>query len=143
MSYAIIQTGGKQYKVSEGDTITVESIAERPNETVQFDNVLLCVMEDGKVLVGLPTVKHTAVIGKVVNHIHGQKIRVAVFHAKVRHRKVRGHRQRLTAVRIEKIVTTASNPAPSGAGSNTAAAKDAVRKPVRAKSKQKKAMVAK
>lgn len=114
MKYAVIKTGGKQYRVSEGDTITVESLTALPNEKVQFNNVLLCVAENGEAIVGTPTVQHSTVFGRVVDHVRGEKIRVAVFHAKVRHRTVRGHRQRLTTVRIEKIATTASNAAGAG-----------------------------
>lgn len=134
MKYAVIKTGGKQYRVFEGDIITVESLTSLTNEEVQFRDVLLYVAENGEAVIGMPRVQGATVFGKVVDHVRGEKIRVAVFHAKVRHRTVRGHRQHLTRVKIEKIATSASN---------AAGAENAVKKPVRTEKKQRKTVVAK
>lgn len=127
MKYAVIKTGGKQYRVSQGDTITVESLTALPNEEVQFNDVLLYVAENGETVIGTPRVQGVTVFGKVVDHVRGEKIRVAVFHAKVRHRTVRGHRQRLTTVSIEKIATSG----------------DTIAKSVRTVKKQRQTVVAK
>ncbi len=102
MNYAIIKTGGKQYKVAEGDVITVERLATQPNETITFSDVLLHV-NDGESVFGQPTISGFTVTGKVLDHIRGEKIRVAKYKAKVRYRRVTGHRQELSKVQIESI----------------------------------------
>jgi len=101
MKYAIIQTGGKQYKVSEGDTVTVEKLENAVGQKVAFDQVLLLV--NGSVYIGQPYVAGVTVAGKVIDQVKGKKIRVAKFKAKARYRRVSGHRQQLTKVLIEKI----------------------------------------
>lgn len=102
MKYAVIRTGGKQYKVCEGEELLVEKIEAEKKKTVDFDEVLLLV--DGKkVHLGQPLVKGVKVKAKILEQIKGEKIRVAKFRAKSRYRRVKGHRQRLTKVKIEKI----------------------------------------
>ncbi|MFV9510887.1 50S ribosomal protein L21 [Tepidibacillus sp. LV47] len=100
--YAIIKTGGKQYKVQEGDTIYIEKLPVNEGETVQFDEVLMLVKDDG-IVVGTPTVANATVTGKVEKHGKGKKIIVFKYKAKKNYRRKKGHRQPYTKVVIEKI----------------------------------------
>lgn len=104
MKYAVIKTGGKQYRVSEGEVLEVEKLVVEPKKSVDFNEVLLLVSEDA-VLVGQPLVSNAKVIAEVLEQFKGPKIRVAKFKAKANYRRVRGHRQQLTRVKITKIVT--------------------------------------
>lgn len=107
MKYAVIKTGGKQYKVSEGKILEVEKLAAQPKEKVEFGEVLLLVDGDA-VHIGQPLLPKTKVIGEILEQIKGPKIRVAKFKAKAHYRRVCGHRQYLTRVKIEKIVSSSS-----------------------------------
>ena len=100
--YAIVKTGGKQYKVAEGDTIFVEKLEADEGETVVFDQVLT-VVNDASVKVGRPMVDGAKVTGKVMAHGKGKKILVFKYKAKSNYRKRQGHRQPFTTVVIEKI----------------------------------------
>lgn len=100
--YAIIKTGGKQYRVQEGDVITIEKLEAQADETVTFDEVLT-VVNDGDVKVGLPVVDGAKVTGKVVEHGKGKKVLVFKYKAKSNYRRRQGHRQPFTKVRIESI----------------------------------------
>ena len=100
--YAIVKTGGKQYKVAEGDTIFVEKLEADEGETVVFDQVLT-VVNDGSVKVGRPMVDGAKVTGKVMAHGKSKKILVFKYKAKSNYRKRQGHRQPFTKVVIEKI----------------------------------------
>ena len=100
--YAIIKTGGKQYRVQEGDLITIEKLEAAADETVTFDQVLT-VVNDGSVKVGTPLVDGAKVTGKVVEHGKGKKILVFKYKAKSNYRRRQGHRQPFTKVRIESI----------------------------------------
>ena len=100
--YAIIETGGKQYKVQEGEAIYVEKLPVGEGETVQFDRVLL-VNKDGQVLVGNPTVSGATVTGKVERHGRGRKIVVFKYKPKKNYHRKQGHRQPYSKVVIEKI----------------------------------------
>ena len=100
--YAIIKTGGKQYRVQEGDLITIEKLEAATDETVTFDQVLT-VVNDGSVKVGTPLVNGAKVTGKVVEHGKGKKILVFKYKAKSNYRRRQGHRQPFTKVRIESI----------------------------------------
>ncbi len=104
MKYAVIKTGGKQYQVFEGKTLEVERLKESPKEKVEFEEVLLAV-DEGKVLLGQPKVVGGKVVAEVLEQIKGPKIRVAKFKAKARYRRVTGHRQSLSRIKIEKILT--------------------------------------
>lgn len=102
MKYAVIQTGGKQYKVTEGNTYTVERLPEDVNGTITFSDVLLII--DGETIqIGTPYVDGVAVQATVVAHPRGEKIRVAKFKAKARYRRTTGHRQALSTIRVESI----------------------------------------
>lgn len=99
--YAIIATGGKQYRVSEGDVIYIEKIDAQVDSTVSFDAML--VENEGEVKVGTPVVEGVKVEGKVVGQIRGEKIVVFKYKAKKNYRRKQGHRQPYTKVEITKI----------------------------------------
>lgn len=100
--YAIIETGGKQYRVTEGDVLTIEKIDVAEGQTVDFDRVLT-VVKDGEVVIGKPLVANAKVTAEVVAHGKGKKILVFKYKAKANYRRRQGHRQPFTKVRIEKI----------------------------------------
>lgn len=99
--YAIIATGGKQYRVSEGDVIYVEKIDAQVDSTVSFDVLLMG--NDGDVKIGTPVVEGVKVEGKVVGQIRGEKIVVYKYKSKKNYRRKQGHRQPYTKVEITKI----------------------------------------
>ncbi len=100
--YAIIATGGKQYRVSEGDTIYVEKLDLEPDSEVTFPVLML---GGDTVTMGTPEVKGASVRGKVVRHGKGQKIIVFKYKAKKNYRRKQGHRQPFTQVEITAITT--------------------------------------
>ncbi|MCL6634980.1 MAG: 50S ribosomal protein L21, partial [Peptococcaceae bacterium] len=97
--YAIIETGGKQYRVSEGDTLYVEKLPQEAGETVSVDRVL-AVMKDGDLKVGTPLVDGARVVLKVVRHGKSSKVIVFKFKAKKNYRLKKGHRQPFTQVKV-------------------------------------------
>ncbi len=99
--YAIIATGGKQYRVSEGDVIYIEKIDAQVDSTVSFD--VLLVGNDGDVRIGTPIVEGAKVEGKVVGQVRGEKIVVFKYKSKKNYRRKQGHRQPYTKVEITKI----------------------------------------
>ena len=101
--YAIIDSCGKQYKVSEGDVVFFEKLDVEEGKAVSFDNVVL--VSDGKdVKIGTPYVKGAKVEGTVVAHGKGNKILVYKYKAKKNYRRTQGHRQPYTKVEIKSIV---------------------------------------
>lgn len=102
LMYAIIETGGKQYRVTEGDVLTIEKIEATEGQTFEFDRVLT-VVKDGEVVIGKPLVANAKVTAEVVAHGKGKKILVFKYKAKSNYRRRQGHRQPFTKVRIEKI----------------------------------------
>lgn len=102
MKYAVIKTGGKQYKVSEGDILEVERLKAEKDQKVSFDNVLLLV-SDSSVKIGKPFIAGEKVEGKLIDNIKGEKVRVAKFKSKVRFRRVTGFRASISKVLIEKV----------------------------------------
>ena len=100
--YAIIKTGGKQYKVSEGDLVRVEKLAYEVGETVDFDQVLL-VSNDGELKVGSPLVEGAKVSATVEDQNKDKKVVVYKFKPKKQYRKKHGHRQPYTLVKINSI----------------------------------------
>ncbi len=104
--YAIIESCGRQYKVSEGDVVFFEKLEAEEGKKVTFDNVVL-VSDDKKVEVGAPYVKGVKVEGKVVAHGKHKKILVYKYKAKKNYRRTQGHRQPYTKVEITKIKTAA------------------------------------
>ena len=100
--YAIIKTGGKQYKVSEGDLVRVEKLPYEVGETVDFDQVLL-VSNDGELKVGSPLVEGAKVSATVEDQNKDKKIVVFKYKPKKQYRKKHGHRQPYTLVKINSI----------------------------------------
>lgn len=102
--YAIIESCGRQYKVTEGDIVFFEKLDGKEGQKLNFDKVVL-VSEEGKVQVGNPYVKNATVEGKIVSHGKGKKIIVFKMKAKKNERKKQGHRQPYTKVEITSINT--------------------------------------
>jgi large subunit ribosomal protein L21 len=102
MRYAIIQSGGKQYKVVEGQTIEIYDLADEVGKKVELGDVLL-VADGEKVLVGTPTLSSAKVAATVVAHDQGPKISVFKYKPKIRYRVKTGHRQQLTRLMIDSI----------------------------------------
>ncbi len=100
--YAIIKTGGKQYRVSEGDVVYIEKLNVQPDETVNFDEVIAVGKEDGMV-VGAPVVEGAKVVAKVVKNGKGKKIHVFTYKPKKDSKRKIGHRQPYTKVEIVSI----------------------------------------
>ena len=100
--YAVIKTGGKQYRVQQGDVIFVEKIDAQADEAVTFDEVLL-VGNDGETKIGTPMVEGAKVEGKVLAQVKSKKIVVYKYKAKKNERKKQGHRQPYTKVEITAI----------------------------------------
>ena len=96
--FAIFQTGGKQYKVQQGESIYVEKLDNKPGESITFNEVM---MVDSKI--GTPFVQGASVTAKVVKHGKGPKIRIIKFKSKKHHLKRQGHRQPYTQLLIESI----------------------------------------
>lgn len=100
--YAIIETGGKQYRVQEGDTLYLEKLPAAAEEKVAIDKVL-AVVNDGDFKVGAPFVEGAKVHLQVVRHGRGRKIIVYKYKSKKNYRRKQGHRQAFTQVTVEKI----------------------------------------
>lgn len=103
MEYAVVRSGGKQYKVSKGSIIEVDKLPILDGKETTFDDVLLWVY-DGQVKIGTPKVSNIKIKAKILGQIRGDKIRVSKFKAKVRYRRVMGFRPQLTRIQIEDIV---------------------------------------
>ncbi|MDR5676811.1 MAG: 50S ribosomal protein L21 [Armatimonadota bacterium] len=99
--YAVVETGGKQLRVSEGQTVRVERIPGEPGQEVVLDRVLMVSGE--QTLVGTPWVPGARVVARIVQQGKGRKVTVFKYKPKVRYRRKRGHRQLFTALRIERI----------------------------------------
>ena len=100
--YAVIKTGGKQYKVSEGDVIYIEKMGVNDGDVVNFNEVL-AVANEGDVTFGVPTVAGAFVEATVVKSGKGKKIIVYKYKSKKNYRRKQGHRQPYTKVQISKI----------------------------------------
>jgi large subunit ribosomal protein L21 len=100
--YAVVETGGKQYKVQPGGTVEVERLPADVGATVELDRVLL-IGDDDSVELGRPTVAGARVVAEVVAQEKGDKIIVFRYKRKVRYRRKTGHRQRLTRLLIKEI----------------------------------------
>lgn len=99
--YAVIETGGRQLTVREGDLVRLERLAGAPGEVISLDRVLL--LGDGEPRVGSPTVEGASVQARVVRQGRSRKVVVVKFKAKAHSRRKTGHRQAFTELRIEKI----------------------------------------
>jgi large subunit ribosomal protein L21 len=100
--YAVIRSGGKQYRVVPGQTLRLESILGEPGSRVQFGEVLV-VENDGKFQAGAPLLSNAKVEATVLEHDRAKKIIIFKKKRKKQYRRTRGHRQDFTAVRIESI----------------------------------------
>jgi len=100
--YAVIKSGGKQHKVSEGEEILLEKISLDEGDVIEFSEVL-AVNKDGNLNVGKPLLEGAVVKGKVINHLKTKKITVIKMKRRKDYRKKQGHRQNLTKVKIESI----------------------------------------
>ncbi len=101
--YAIIETDGKQFRVSEGDTIRCDAIDLEPGSEIAFDRVVLASAGGSDVSVGKPVVEGARVVGTVVRQAKDKKILVFKYKPKKRVRKLVGHRQRFAEVKITRI----------------------------------------
>jgi len=101
--YAVLQSGGKQYKVKEGDIINLESLEGEIGDTIEIDSVLL-IADSENIKIGQPLVPDAKVIGSIINH--GKAKKITIFKSKRRkgYRKKQGHRQTLTRLKINKII---------------------------------------
>jgi large subunit ribosomal protein L21 len=104
MPFAVIKTGGKQHRVEPGQTIEVEKLPIEEGQTVELNEVLL-VSDDNGVQHGRPLVPGAKVVGRVVKQGRGKKIIVFKYKPKVRYRRTIGHRQSVTRIAIEEIIT--------------------------------------
>ena len=100
--YAIIETGGKQYRVQEGDTLRVERMEGEPGQEILLDKILL-VGKGEEVSVGAPFLEGARVRAEILSHRRGRKIRVFKFKRRKDYRKKQGHRQAYTGIRIKAI----------------------------------------
>ena len=101
--YAIIETGGKQYKVTQGQVVDVDRLDVAEGDTVELSKVLF-IADDDRVTVGTPAVEGAKVIATSQGEVRGDKIIVLKYKPKVRYRKKTGHRQRYTRLLIDKMV---------------------------------------
>lgn len=100
--HAIIETGGKQYKVAEGDVVFIEKLPNEAGDTVTFDKVL-AILDEDKATFGAPMVEGAKVDASVVKNGRGKKIMIFKYNAKKGYRRRQGHRQAYTKVQIGKI----------------------------------------
>ena len=100
--YAVIQTGGKQYRVAQGDTLRVERLGVEPGATIELDRVLM-VADGENVIVGRPYVEGGKVTATVKTHGRGRKIRIVKFRRRKHHLKRQGHRQWYTELQVTGI----------------------------------------
>lgn len=100
--YAVIKTGGKQYRVEEGQVIRVETLRAEEGATVDFSEVLMVANGDD-IKIGAPTVDGAKVSAKILEHGRHKKVEIIKFKRRKHHMKRQGHRQNYTAVRIESI----------------------------------------
>ena len=109
-AYAVIQTGGKQYRVARGDEVRFERLDGEVGETIAFDRVLLT--SDGETIqVGRPFVENSEVVGRITHHGKGKKVMIYKFKRRKDYRRKKGHRQQFTLVRIEDIKGIQAEPA--------------------------------
>lgn len=100
--YAVIKTGGKQYRVAEGDTLRVESLVGEPGSAISFDEVLL-VADGDNLTLGSPKVTGGSVTAEIVNHGRADKVHILKHRRRKHYHKEQGHRQNFTTVKITGI----------------------------------------
>ncbi len=101
-TWAVLRTGGKQYKVTEGQIFAVEKLESSANNTVTFDDILL-VSKEGTLIVGKPKIEKAKIKAKLLGDFRDKKIRVVKYKSKSRYTRTTGHRQTKTKIQIEKI----------------------------------------
>ncbi|MCR4772573.1 MAG: 50S ribosomal protein L21 [Oscillospiraceae bacterium] len=101
--HAIIETGGKQYRVAEGDVLFIEKLDAQAGDSVSFDKVLAVIDDEKGASIGTPAVEGASVSAKVVKNGKAKKIHVYKFKAKKNYRRRQGHRQPYTQVQIDAI----------------------------------------
>lgn len=112
--YAVVRTGGKQYRVQEGRSVRVERLAGEPGETIELTDVLL--MGEGEnVTIGAPTIAGARVLGTIAGQGRAKKIIVFRYKSKTRSRKKTGHRQHYTEIRVDDILAAGQQPKPKQA----------------------------
>jgi large subunit ribosomal protein L21 len=111
--YAIVETGGKQYRVKPGDTVAVERLSGEPGETLDLDRVLLVAGDGDRARVGSPGVDGAVVRAEVVEQFRGEKIIIFRYKSKVRYRRKTGHRQSLTRLKITDILLDGASSLPA------------------------------
>ena len=103
MKYAIVETGGKQYKVSQGDTIFVEKIGSEKGASLNLEKVLL-VSDEGKVQIGKPYLPGFKVLCEVLGEMKGEKVISFKYRRRKGYRKKIGHRQQLTHLKVQELI---------------------------------------
>jgi large subunit ribosomal protein L21 len=103
--YTVLETSGKQYKVSVGDVIDIETTGREEGETISFDRVLMYVGDDDT-LVGRPVLEEVKVTGEILGPVKGPKVVIFKHKRRKDHRKKTGHRQKMTRVKISSIDVT-------------------------------------
>ncbi len=101
--YAVITTGGKQYKVKEGQTVKVEKITADAGSMLELPTLLVSAEDGSDLKLGTPNVEGAKVTAKVVEHGRAAKIQIVKYKPKSRYKRVNGHRQPFTTIQIEKI----------------------------------------
>lgn len=122
--YAIIKTGGKQYRVSEGDKLKVETLPGDAGDNYQFDDVLM-VADGESVQIGAPMVEGAAVASTIVTHGRHKKVEIIKFKRRKHHQKRTGHRQNYTLVEISSIIASGATASEDSKQAKTAAPKKA------------------
>lgn len=108
--YAVIKTGGKQHRVSEGETLKIEKIEVATGDSVQFDEVLMVAAGD-EFTIGAPLVAGAAVKAEVISHGRAEKVRIIKFRRRKHSMKRQGHRQWFTEIKITDILASGAKPA--------------------------------
>lgn len=101
--YAVVETGGRQYRVEPGHELLVEKLVAEPGQELALERLLMVVAEGGQTLVGRPYVDGARAVATVLGQERGPKILVFKYKPKVNYRRRRGHRQDLTRIRVERI----------------------------------------
>ena len=136
--YAVIESGGKQHRVTEGEVLKLEKIEAGTGDKVDFDKVLM-VGEGADVEVGTPYVKSGKVTAEVISHGRADKVKIIKFHRRKHHQKQMGHRQWFTEVKITKISPAGSKAKAEAPSKETAPKKAAAKKTPAKKAAAKKA----
>ncbi|MBI3605129.1 MAG: 50S ribosomal protein L21 [Nitrospirae bacterium] len=103
MSYAIIETGGKQYQVTPGNIVDLEKIEGNPGDTIEFNQVSLLHLDQEEVKIGTPLVQNVKVIAEILGQDRSKKVIIFKKKRRKNYRRTKGHRQSFTRVRIKEI----------------------------------------